>query len=375
MENKPANFCVGWPTLLAGIGLFFSTFALSGVFGELTSAKALTIGSNLVAGANESVCRFQSFEPETRACTVGQVDLHVGHTATGGLVSPFDGVIVRWSVVTGTYLPGTGPIKLALRTMAPGYLERGPEVGLVPGPPGTRHIFQERLPVSAGQPIAVKASIENRNTQEAGLPIMFREEGVGTLDTWAGEQFESIWEGWEENVELLLDAEVEPDGDHDGYGDLTQDCFPNEPGTTKSCDWKAPAIRLRVAGRQNFLHSGAIRIWVSLNETGSVRVAGQLGVKGRRGRWTSHLRGDSGPVAAGGWTALRLHVRKRALKTARLAACDGKTIIVAVRMAAVDGQGNERQESTEVRQKAQKVPGRCASAATRDVKRVNSIGR
>jgi hypothetical protein len=364
MDCRMVLFRVWRRTLFAAGSLLCLSAASYAEFGGLTSAEAVTVGSNLAAGANDSLCKFQSLEPETHFCTVGQVDLDVGHTATGGLVSPFDGVIVQWSVRTGVPLPGTGPIKLALRTMPPGYLERGPEVELPPSPPGSRHIFPERLPVSAGQPIAVKMSVANRSTQEAGVPISFREEKIGTIDTWAGEQFESIWEGWEENVELLLDAEVEPDGDHDGYGDLTQDCFPNEPGTTQSCDWKAPAIRLRVAGRQNFLHSGAIRIWVSLNETGSVRVAGQLGVKGRRSRWTSHLRGDSGPVAAGGWTALRLHVRKRALRAARLAACDGKAIVVAVRMAAVDGQGNERQEFVQVRPKAQKVPARCASDAT-----------
>lgn len=36
--------------------------------------------------------------------------------------------------------------------------------------------------------------LTNRNTQEAGAPIAFREEGVGMIDTWTGEPLESIWE-------------------------------------------------------------------------------------------------------------------------------------------------------------------------------------
>lgn len=322
----------------------------------VASAGAVVIGSNLSVDANDSVCKFKSLEPETQFCTVGQVDLDVGHTAAGGLGSPFDGVIVQWSVRTGAYLPGTGAIKLALRTMPPGYLERGPEVELPPSPPGSRHVFPERLPVSAGQLIAVRASISNRSTQEAGVPIAFREEGVGKIDTWDGEQLESIWTGWEEDVELLLDAEVEPDGDRDGYGDLTQDCSPGEVGSTQSCDANPPAIRFRFESRQPFLRSGTVVVGVSLNEAGVARAAGQFGIKGVHRRVIHHLRGDTQPVAADSWATLRLRIRKPALKAARRAACDGKKVVVSVRMRAADEQENVRQEAIQVRTKPKVTP-------------------
>lgn len=325
------------------------TCTLGGICVASTAAEAATFGSNLGAGANESLCRFQSLEPETRSCTIEQVDLLSSHSPTDGLVAPFDGVIVRWSVVTGTPLSGTGAVKLALRSMPPGFLERGPEVELPLSSPGTRHTFLERMPVTAGQYVGLRIWITNRSTQEAGAPIAFRQDGVGTIRTWAGEPYESASEGREGGVELLMEAEIEPDGDHDGYGDLTQDCSPNELGSDQRCDFRAPAIRLRAAGRQRFLKTGTVFVHASLNETGFASAAGRLSVMGRRGRWTSTLHNSgSRLVEAGGWTTLRVRVPKRALRVARAAARKGKKVLVKVRISAVDVRGNERREFVEV---------------------------
>lgn len=316
-----------------------------------TPAKAVTFGSNLATTANDSVCEFQSLEPETRVCTVGQHDLLAGHTATGGLVAPFDGVIVRWSVLSGTASPGTGTVKLALRAMSgPGYLRKGPEVELPPSPPGTRYTYVERMSIGAGQPIGVKVTVSNRSTQEASAPIAFREEGVGTIDTWTGEPWESIWTT-EEDVELLLDAEIEPDADRDGYGDLTQDCFPNSAGSQELCgrDLEAPTIWPRFAARQAFLRSGAILVRVASNEAGLASAEGRLEIKGRGG-WTYGLRGARRPVAVDGQAALlRLRVRKRALKAARAAVREGRKILVTVLVGVADAAGNERQATARIR--------------------------
>lgn len=307
------------------------------------------IGSNLGAEANDSVCSFQSLEPKTRTCTIGQVDLESNHSATDGVVAPFDGVIVRWSVVIGTPLPGTGVVKLALRSMPPGYLTRGPEFELPASPPGTHHTFPERMPVLAGQHVGLRVSVENRSTQEAGAPIAFQQDGVGTVDIWAGEQFESIWEGHQEGVELLMAAEIEPDGDHDGYGDLTQDCSPNEVGSDQGCDLYAPAIKFRSAGRQPFLKTGAVLVHASVSDAGFTSATGRLTVTGKRGKWTSRLRGAEGRlVEAQGWTTLRLRVRRRVLKAARVAAREGKKIVAKVVVTVVDTKGNERRELVEV---------------------------
>jgi hypothetical protein len=314
-------------------------------------AVAATIGSNLAGPSSGSVCAFQSLEPETRVCTVGQRELQPGHTAPAGLVAPFDGVIVRWSVLSGTAPPGTGAIKLALRlTDIASHPEKGPEVELPPSPPGTLHTFGERMPVSAGQPIGVKIAISNRSTEEAGAPIALREKGVGTIDTSTGEPWAAgtIWDT-EEDVELLLNAEIEPDADHDGYGDLTQDCFPNEAAYNDcGIDLYAPRIRPRFAARQAFLRTGVILVRLASNEAATVRALGLLEIQGRGGR-TYGLRAGRSPVAAGGQATLRLRVRKRALKAAKAAYRDGRMILVTVSVAAIDAAGNERLAAARVR--------------------------
>lgn len=336
LEVAPLFACV----LLAGLAWVFST----------ASASAATIGSTLLAPANESVCKFKSLEPATQSCTVGQRELLPGHVAGGGLVTPFDGVIVRWSVISGAPLPGTGSVKLALRLMSgPGQLSKGPEVLLTSSPPGTRHSFAERMPIAAGQPIGLKVIVKNGSTQEAGASIAFREAGVGTVTSWAGEPWGSSSES-EEDIELLLDAEVEPDADRDGYGDLTQDCFPTAFGNQDLCgrDLEAPQIHARAAARQGFLKSGLIRVRIGSSETGLASAEGMIEIKGREG-WTYGLRGTQRSVAANGHASLLLRVRRTALKAARAAARVGKKVVVRVHLGVADAAGNEQQATARVR--------------------------
>jgi len=313
---------------------------------------AATIGSNLLQAPNNSVCEFQSLEPKTNMCTVGQVDLAPDHTAAAGLVAPFDGVVVRWSVVSGQSLPGTGLVKLALRTTSgPGVLEKGPDVDLPLGEAGVRHSFPERMPVSAGQRIGVKIAITNRNTEEAGAPIAFGEPGVGRVEIWDGEPMSSTWD-MEENTELLLDAEIEPDQDHDGYGDLTQDCFPSHPGDQELCgkDLSAPIIRPWFSPRQAFLKSGVVLIRVGSNESGLARASGQLLIKGRGGHAYA-LGSAHQSVVAEGVVALRLRIRKPALKAARVASQLGKKMLVTARVGVVDSAKNAQEATVRIRPK------------------------
>jgi hypothetical protein len=89
------------------------------VLAGATPAAAVPIGNALTTTPNGVVCGFQSPEPRTRPCTVGQDNLLADHTATSGPIAPGDGVIVSWSTLSGTAPPGTGSVRLSLRAFGP----------------------------------------------------------------------------------------------------------------------------------------------------------------------------------------------------------------------------------------------------------------
>jgi len=334
-----------------GIGCLFmlsgSTCCIGG------SASAAVVGSNLGRGASGSLCKFESFEPETRVCTVWQHDLQSDHTASDGLVAPFDGVVVRWSVVSGPVSAGTGSVKLALRAMHGLTPEAtGAEVDLpIDSPPGTRHTYQERLSVLAGQPIGLRAVVANRNTQEAGVPIAFSEKDVGSVDYLLGEPPGAIWDQ-EESFELLLNAEIEPDQDEDGFGDLTQDCFPNHPGDQDLCgaDLRAPIIRPLFAKRQAFLRKRVVIVRVYSDEAGVARAKGAVEIRGRGGQ-RFPLEAAHRPIAAGGIAKLSLRLPMRAVRAARHPSRESKTLFVRIRMLVSDAARNTQEAHVRIEPK------------------------
>jgi hypothetical protein len=154
-------------------------------------------------------------------------------------------------------------------------------------------------------------------------------------------------------VELLLDVEIEPDADRDGYGDLTQDCFLNRFDEQFRCggDFLPPRIRPKFKARQAFLRTGVVLVRVASSEAGRAWAEGQLEIKGRR-NVTYGLRNARRTVTENGWVALRLRVRKRTLKVARAAARAGKNIVVNGRVGVIDAAGNERQLPVRIRPQA-----------------------
>jgi hypothetical protein len=336
-------------SLFSGVTVLTVSVGLSTLLCASGIARAATAGSNLSAPANDSVCEFQAYEPKTRICTVGQESLVADHWAPDGIRAPFDGIVVSWSVLSGTALPGTGLVKLALRTTDGELVDGAKEVELPLSAPGTRYSFAERMPVAAGQPLGLRVSISNRSVEEAGAPIAFGEEGIGVARIWMGDPWRAPWDT-EEDTELLFNAVIEPDGDDDGYGDVTQDCFPNHPGDQELCgkDLVQPIIRTRYARRQSFLRSGLILVRITSNEVGIARGRPQLEIHGRGGR-SYILRSVRKQIAAGGEVVLRLKLRKAALRAAKAAAKEGREVSVTARVGVVDASRNAREVSIRVR--------------------------
>jgi hypothetical protein len=76
--------------------------------------------------------------------------------------------------------------------------------------------------------------------------------------------------------ELLVAAVIEPDADHDGFGDETQDACPSQGTTQGACDKAAPAV--------NGLKVSSGKIGYSLSEAATVAFKLEKAGKGRKVR-------------------------------------------------------------------------------------------
>ena len=183
------------------------------------ASGAVTIGSNLNGvAAGETACG--------SGCTFAHGALPPASTASGGLLAPIDGVVVLWRIKVGA-----SATPVALRITRPG--NSNTRIGVGTGPivtPDTNAIspFAVRVPIQAGDAIgidccmggflaafAANADADTRDFGASGpLPDGGDLSGSASRD----------------NTELLINAEIEPDADSDGYGDETQDGCPTRPG-------------------------------------------------------------------------------------------------------------------------------------------------
>lgn len=307
------------------IGRFIPAFVLTLAFsiGSAQAAPVANIGTTLTSGPqNESVCRFKPVGPfpETRYCGITQLNIDLDHEATGGLAAPFNGRVVRWSVVAGPRSANTGEITLALRTGKGGGepVYQGPEVPLPKNlNPGSRIDFAEDLPIEEGGYLALKIGISTRGTEEeVGAPLASATSLIHDK-TWAWVR--GTGEPWPpgggfvqetQNQALLLEAEI-----------------------SSTEDTTAPLLRRRFGARQPLGHRAVLRVISS--ENGAIRASGKLrlaGVKGAFGISSKLL-----PVKAKRWTILRLPVRGRAGRVVRTAETEGRRVVLSGQVRAFDG--------------------------------------
>jgi hypothetical protein len=190
--------------------------ALAGVLAALGPAAAAraatTVGSDLSQPASTTAC--------ATTCTAFTV-LHT--TGAPVAVAPSDGVVVRWRVKAGQSAPG-----VALRTLRPSgagsYVSTGssdPETA----PVGTS-VFDTRLPVKAGDIIAADSG---------GGARIFAVSTTYDVRAFNPPLFGGPPNSDQAGRELLVNADIEPDADGDGYGDETQDLCPTDASRQTAC--------------------------------------------------------------------------------------------------------------------------------------------
>jgi hypothetical protein len=149
----------------------------------------------------------------------------------------FDGVVVRWRVLDG----GAGPYRARVVVPNPaasggafsGYTvlhSSAAETVTAPAQPLFSKIstFQTRLPIPAGAFVGLSVpSLREQGFQASGGAAVYDEPNDGSDGITVS--------GVSHNGTILYDADIEPDADHDGYGDISQDKCPSDGSTQAAC--------------------------------------------------------------------------------------------------------------------------------------------
>jgi len=198
---------------------------------------------------------------------------------------------------------------------------------------GSVNTYDVRVPVTAGDLIGSGGSI--------GLACSFGGAGdtiaVLASDAPVGS---TLAYSITANAAIPLVATVEPDADHDGFGDATQDGCPQSAAYQGAC----PVVAVK-----SFPVSGekSITVLVTTDNAASVTVTGVAKVHGKKIKLKSH----TASVNPGDLAHLKVKL-PRALKTALAALSPGRTIKVTLTTSATDSIGRVTTSKSAV-----KLPG------------------
>jgi hypothetical protein len=312
------------------------------------SAMAIKLGSSLGDTADTGLC---STEPPAleAACTVTQLQLAPGHTASGNLLAEHHGVITSWQVSSGVASPATAGVQMRLRVIRGGRPIADAFTPYAPLPlaePGI-HRFPARVPIEPDGELALDLSVLGSAVDAGSAPIAHAEAGLGEVGEWvppllSGSQGIT---SYRRNTELLLAARVEPDADRDDYGDISQDGCAYDPRRHSSClpDRRPPRLEVEYARRQAFPTSGRISLSVAPSEFSQVIASAQLETP----KTTWGIYGDRAWVRDG-TTNLFLKLPPRPREAAQATLAHGGRAYVKCFLTVIDASGNRRHKTIRI---------------------------
>lgn len=216
-------------------GLATLSAALCCLVFSAPAGAAVVSGSNLSAMPNSGAC-FTPSVPVT--CTYAVSTLPTTSTAGGGARAGIDGVITSWSVKS---FLGTTDFPIRLRVIRGNTAVGSGQPETLPTAAGT-HTFKASLPVRAGDEIGM--DMTNPGIIFS-VPVTRSFAPGATTDIWTpalGEGETRVPSSDEASeLELMVNATIEPDVDHDGYGDETQDTCPTAATNGGPCPPPPPA--------------------------------------------------------------------------------------------------------------------------------------
>lgn len=216
------------------------TAAAISVAGTTGAQAAVTFGSDLSEPADPNPLRCLSSCP-------GPIDTFAGVAVKPGnafpAASPMDGVVVRFGIESGNFQALTFRL-----VTASGYPVAGSGAGSGPTatvPPGVASV-PARLPVKAGEFPGIDVADDPGSYSHPVFPGPGCPGGIGDPPVSAvwnpalgnGESLRDSSVG--DRCELLVNATVEPDADHDGFGDETQDGCAANASTQGACPTPVP---------------------------------------------------------------------------------------------------------------------------------------
>lgn len=196
---------------IAAIAMLITSLSMAA-----TAGAAVVSGSNLAAEPNFATCS-ATYPGQKINCTVVNARLPAASQAAGGTTAGIEGVIVSWSIKTGSSSVSHSIAPLVVRGTEA--VAEGSRVTL----PATAGVYSypAQISVRAGDKLGVNL-YEVENT--AMPPVLRNPAGGAELDFWYPQLLVgSSRAPSTSEVELLMNATIEPDADHDGYGDETQD--------------------------------------------------------------------------------------------------------------------------------------------------------
>ena len=174
---------------------------------------ATTVGSDLSKPASLAAC--------VTSCTAFSTFTSSGAPVA---VAPANGVIVRWRVKAGAPVDG-----VALRTIraADNGSYAGVDASTDQSVPAGTSTFDTRLPVQAGDIVGLDMPAH---------AMVFAASSTIDAQIFTPQlnSFSHI-PSQQTGRELLVNADIEPDVDGDGYGDETQDLCPTDPSRHAAC--------------------------------------------------------------------------------------------------------------------------------------------
>jgi hypothetical protein len=136
---------------------------------------------------------------------------------------PFDGVVVRWRVLSSHSddfrVRVVSPEGSGVKVLSSSAVE---SVSVTPSPPiGKITSFATRLPIPAGSYVGLASPTKSL------APFALHASGASLTEFHDAPDGSTIsGPGTARPFEVAYDADVEPDADHDGYGDISQDSCP-----------------------------------------------------------------------------------------------------------------------------------------------------